>query len=154
MIPLLRAEMVKKRQWLSEEEIMDYYSIGQCTPGIVAVNVAIFIGNKLRGFWSGVVAAIGVALPSFLIIVVLANVLEEYMDNEYVSSAFAGIRIVVIALIIDITLSMGRIGIKDIATFAVFVVAIGLSLLMNISSVYIVVGAAALGLLIRRGNIK
>ena len=93
MIPLLQAELVRKKKWSSDEELMDYYCIGQSTPGIIAINVATFIGYKRARSTGAVVATLGMVSPSLIIIMSLAHVLNLYMDNPYVAHAFAGIRI-------------------------------------------------------------
>ena len=108
MIPLLSAELAKKKRWTTDEELMDYYSIGQCTPGIIAVNVSTFIGYKLKGVSGAVAATAGMVAPSVVIIIAIANAVSFYMKNEYVAHAFAGIRIVVIALIFDVVLVSGH----------------------------------------------
>jgi len=152
MLPLLKAELIERKHWLSEHEVMDYYSISQCTPGIVAVNMAIFIGYKMKGFIGSLFAVVGVVTPSLIIIIAIANALTEYRDNLYISHAFAGIRIVVIALIFDVIISMWRASISSFITGLVFVLAVGLCLWGNVYPAYIVVGAAVLGLLLRRGR--
>ena len=88
MLPILKNEAVEKRKWISEEELLNYYSIGQCTPGIIAVNAASFIGYQLRGFWGMIWATLGVISPSVVIILLVAMLLRQYMDNQYVQWAF------------------------------------------------------------------
>lgn len=102
MLPLLQAEIVKKRRWATDEELLDLYSIGQCTPGIISVNVATFMGYRQAGIAGACAATLGMVMPSLIIITLLAAVLDRYMHNRYVSYAFAGIRICVVALILDI----------------------------------------------------
>ncbi len=149
MIPLLQAELVEKKKWVSDEEIMDYYSIGQCTPGIIAVNVATFIGYKMKNISGAVAATTGIITPSFLIIIGLANVLELYMENRYVAHAFAGIRIVVIALIFDVILSMRKKGIGSLLQGTIFVLSMLGLLWLGASPVMVVAAAAVIGLGVR-----
>ena len=114
MLPILKDEAVEKQKWISEEELLNYYSIGQCTPGIIAVNAASFIGYKLRGVAGLISATLGVISPSLIIIVLIAALLSNFMDNQYVQWAFGGIRISVIALIINTVIDMWKKGVKDI----------------------------------------
>ena len=93
MIPILEREIVDKHGWATEEELMDYYAVGQCTPGIIAVNTATFIGYKLLGAPGGIVATLGVIFPSVVIITVIAGVLKTFAEVPAVKSAFAGIRV-------------------------------------------------------------
>lgn len=151
MLPLMQAELVNKKKWVSDEEILDYYSIGQCTPGIIAVNVSTFIGYKLKGIGGAIVALLGIITPSLIIIISLANVLEQYMENKYVEYAFAGIRIVVIALIFDVTISLWRQAVSDNVTKVIFIAALALLIGLSISPVQLVVGAALLGLFLKKG---
>lgn len=145
MIPLLQAELVERKKWTTDEEIMDYYSIGQCTPGIIAVNVATFIGYKLKKITGAVVATAGIVAPSIIIIVALANIISLYMANPYVAHAFAGIRIVVIALIADVVLGMRKKAIGNVFQGAVFVVALTLLVAAGVSPAVVVVAAAVAG---------
>lgn len=154
MIPLLKAELVERKKWISDDEIMDYYSIGQCTPGIIAINVSTFIGYKLKGFIGAIFAMAGMLTPSLIIIISIANVLEEYMENQYIVHAFSGIRIVVIALIFDVVLSMWKNGVTDYITGFIFVLALGLLVGLAISPVFVVFGAALIGLILRKGAEK
>ena len=143
MLPILKDETVEKRRWITEEELLNYYSIGQCTPGIIAVNAASFIGYKLRGFWGMIWATLGVISPSVIIILLVAMLLRQYMDNQYVQWAFDGIRVSVIALIIDTVAGMWTKGICRIRDYVVFGLAAILLLFFNLSAVAIVILAAA-----------
>ena len=113
MLPLLQAEIVKKRRWATDEELLDLYSIGQCTPGIISVNVATFMGYRQAGIAGACAATLGMVMPSLIIITLLAAVLDRYMHNRYVSYAFTGIRICVVALILDIIYDLWKKGITD-----------------------------------------
>ena len=93
MLPILQREVVEKKSWAMEEELMDYYAIGQCTPGIIAVNVATFIGQKFMGTLGGIFATLGVIAPSLVIISLLAGVIEAFSHIVWVQHAFGGIRI-------------------------------------------------------------
>lgn len=154
MLPLLQSEIVKKRNWSSDEELLDLYSIGQCTPGIIAINVATFIGYRRAGIRGGLAATLGMVFPSLIIISLIAAVLSRYMYNRYVIYAFAGIRICVVALILDIVYSLWKKGISDYFGAVIFVAALGLLLAFNLSAVWIVVLAAGAGLLVKGRRIQ
>ena len=143
MLPILKNEAVEKRKWITEEELLNYYSIGQCTPGIIAVNAASFIGYQLRGFWGMIWATLGVISPSIIIILLVAMLLRQYMDNQYVQWSFDGIRVSVIALIVDTVIGMWKKGICNVRDYLVFGLAAVLLLFFNLSAVAIVILAAA-----------
>ena len=145
MLPLLEEDLNKKRGWVTTEELMDYFAIGQCTPGIIAVNAASFIGYKLRGLAGLISATLGVISPSLIIIVMIAALLSRYMDNQYVQWAFGGIRISVIALIINTVIDMWKKGVKDIRGYVVFLCAAGLLWCFKLSAIVIVILAALSG---------
>lgn len=148
MLPLLQAEIVKKRRWATDEELLDLYSIGQCTPGIISVNVATFMGYRQAGIAGACAATLGMVMPSLIIITLLAAVLDRYMHNRYVSYAFAGIRICVVVLILDIIYDLWKKGITDYKGAGIFAGALLLLLGFNLSAVWIVIlaGIAGLGL--------
>lgn len=154
MLPLLQAELVKKRRWVSDEELMDLYSIGQCTPGIIAINVATYIGYRRLGISGAITATLGMIAPSLLIITLIAAVLERFMYDRYVAYAFAGIRICVVALILDIIYELWKKGIKDYRGAVIFAAALLLLVGLNLSAVWIVLLAGAAGLWMPRGAAK
>ncbi|MCF0238101.1 MAG: chromate transporter, partial [Sphaerochaetaceae bacterium] len=106
MIPLLERQCCTKHKWSSSEEILEYYAVSQCTPGIIAVNVATFIGYKVRGIIGAIVGTLGLVCPSILIITFLANLISMFQDNIYVLKAFSGIRVAVCALLISAVLNV------------------------------------------------
>jgi chromate transporter len=108
MLPMLQRELVDNRGWVEEEELMDYYAIGQCTPGVIAVNTSTFIGHKLAGIPGALAASLGFISPSILIITVIAAFLESFASNVYVAHALAGIRVCVCVLILDSVLKLGK----------------------------------------------
>ena len=101
MLPILQREVVERKGWVSEEELMDYFAIGQCTPGIIAVNTATFVGQKLKGVAGGILATLGVVFPSLVIISLLAGMIEAFSHIAWVQHAFGGIRICVCVLILN-----------------------------------------------------
>ena len=147
MLPILKKEAVEKQKWISEEELLNYYSIGQCTPGIIAVNAASFIGYKQRKISGLISATLGVVSPSLIIIVLVAALLRQYMDNPYVQQAFGGIRISVIALIIDTVWDMWQKGVKNLRDYLVFGVAALLLWFFDLSAIAIVILAVGASLI-------
>lgn len=152
MLPLLKAEVVTKRRFVSEEELLDLYSIGQCTPGIISINVATFIGYQQKGIKGAVAATFGIVMPSLIIITLVASVLKNFMDNRYVAYAFAGVKICVAALIADIIYDLAKKNIKNYMAAAVFIGALILMVAYNLSAVWIVIIAAVVALF--SGEIK
>ena len=108
MLPILRREIVQKHKWMDEETIMDYYALSQGLPGIIAVNVSVFIGYKQRKVSGAVAAALGMVSPCIIIISIIAFFLSNFQDNVYVQHALAGISVCVAALILDAVISMWK----------------------------------------------
>ena len=150
MIPLLQAELVERKKWLEEKEIMDYYSIGQCTPGIIAVNVSTFTGYKLAGIMGAIFATLGIITPSIIIILSIANAINLFINNTYIEHAFNGIRIVVIALIFDVIIKMWQKNIKTKIQMLIFVIALFAALWFSVSPVFVIITAAVIGILLTR----
>ena len=149
MLPILQREIVDKKGWATEEELMDYFAIGQCTPGIIAVNTATFIGQKLRGIPGGIVTSLGVVFPSLIIISLLAGVIEAFSHLVWVQNAFGGIRVCVCVLILNAVTKLYKKAVVDKLTFVIFLlVALG-SFLLDLSPVIFVVLAAMAGILLK-----
>ena len=108
MLPILQREIVEKRDWCSDGELSDYFAIGQCTPGVIAVNTATFLGHKRGGNLGGVVATLGVVFPSVIIITILAAFLQNFAGIPAVQHAFAGVRACVVALIASSVLKLRK----------------------------------------------
>lgn len=150
MLPFLQREIVEKNKWATEEEIMDYFAIGQCTPGVIAVNTATFIGYKLAGVLGGIFATLGVIFPSLVIISIIAAFIRNFADIEAVQHAMNGIQICVCALILDATIKLAKKSFADAYCIAIFAITIAVSLFTGISAVFIVIGAGLLGIIINR----
>lgn len=149
MLPMLKFELVSKREWVTEDEILDYYAVGQCTPGIIAVNVATFIGYKKAGIIGGIISTVGIVTPSVIIITLIATVLKNFMDNVYVVSALTGIRGVVCALLINTVYLLARKSIEDVWCAIIFVGVIVAGFFFGLPSVAIVVISGILGVIIQ-----
>lgn len=128
MLPLLQTELVMRRKWLTEEQLMDYYSIGQSTPGIIAVNLATFTGYMRGGLLGAIVATVSLVTMPIIIILSLANILSLYMENPYVAKAFTGIRIVVVALIAEAVCKLWPTAVKTKIDVLFFIIALGLAI--------------------------
>ena len=148
MLPMIQREVVEKRHWATEEEVMDYYAIGQCTPGIIAVNTATFVGCKQRGVLGGIVATLGMVFPSLVIITVIAAFIQGFSSLPIVVNAFAGIRVCVSVLIINAVVKLWKSGVVDKITFGIFLVVLAASLFLDLSPILFVVLAALAGILI------
>lgn len=144
MLPMLEREIVQKRKWVTQEDLLNYFAIGQCTPGIIAVNTATFVGHKTKGFWGSIIATLGVVAPSIVIITVIAMVLENFMDIAWVQHAFAGIRVAVCALITASVIKLVKTNVKAYWHIALAVVAFVVVAFVKLSPVYVVVGCAVL----------
>lgn len=150
MLPMIQNEVIDKHHWATEEEIMNYYAIGQCTPGIIAVNTATFVGYYLKGVVGGVIATLGVISPSVIIITVIAALISNFMEIEMVKHALLGINVAVCALMIKSISGLWKKSIKNIGSFTVFVIALLLSVLTDISTVYLVILSGILGVVLSR----
>ena len=154
MIPILEREIVDRHGWATEEELMDYYAVGQCTPGVIAVNTATFIGYKTAGTLGGIVATLGVIFPSVVIITVIAGILTSFAEVPAVKSAFAGIRVCVCVLIFNAVLKLWKKAVVDKATLALFLGVFLLSAFFSVSPVVFVVFCAAAGILLTRWGVR
>ncbi len=149
MLPILQREVVEKRGWATENELVDYFAIGQCTPGIIAVNTATFIGNKRRGVLGGIVATLGLVFPSMVIITLIALFLKNFADIEFVKHAFAGIRVCVCVLILDAVVKLGKKSIIDHRCIVIFLVILALSLLTPVTPALLVIIAGVAGIFLK-----
>lgn len=155
MLPILERECVEKRGWVTEEDLADYFAIGQCTPGIIAVNVSTFVGNKRKGALGGVAATVGFAFVPILLLLLIAAGLGYLLTYPVVRSAFAGIRVCVCVLILNAVLRLWKKSILDKKTFAIFAVIFLLSVFgdllpVKLSPAVYVVAAAAAGILLKK----
>lgn len=144
MIPLIQAEM-SRRGWISEDDLPDIVALSQSAPGVMAVNISIFAGHKLRGVKGSIAATLGSILPSFCIILAIAMFFTAFKDNPWVERAFKGIRPVVISLIAVPMVNMAR---KSCKTWWAWLLAVGalvLVSLLNVSPIYIIICVMVLG---------
>ena len=146
MLPILQREVCDNKKWATEEEIMDYYAIGQCTPGVIAVNTATFIGNKYKGILGGIIATLGMVFPSIVIIGLIATVITSFSSLEWVQHAFAGIRVCVCVLVVNATLKLWKKAIIDPLTLILFIAVFILSTFLDMSPVVYVIATAVIGM--------
>ena len=149
MLPILQREVVEHKGWATEEELMDYFAIGQCTPGVIAVNTATFAGRKVLGNVGGVVATLGVVFPSLIIISLLAGVITTFAEVAWVKNAFAGIRVCVCVLIFNAVVKLWKKSVVDKKTLALYAVILLASLLTDLSPVIFVLFAAVSGIVLQ-----
>lgn len=145
MLPILEREVVNNHDWATSDELMDYYAVGQCTPGAIAVNVSTFIGYKNRGIIGGIVATLGVIFPSVVIITLLASILKAFQNNAYVAKAFAGIRIAVCALLLTAVIKLIKKAVTNVTTAVIAVVSLLLEIFLGLSPVFIVASCIIIG---------
>ena len=154
MLPILQREVVENRKWVTEAEVLDYYAIGQCLPGIIMVNTMIFVGEKRKGKIGGIVAALGTVCPALIIITVIAALLTNFADSEIVKKAFAGIRVCVCVLIFNAVVKLWKSSVIDWKCFVIFALVAVLSLVTSITPVIFVVAAAVCGIVIKSLGVK
>lgn len=147
MLPMLEHELVDKRNWITSEELLDCYAIGQCTPGIIAVNTATFVGYKKDKVLGGIFATLGMVCPSLIIITLIASVLNNFMDNVWFQHALMGIRGVVCALLLNTVFNLGKKSLKTKFAWIIFAVILLIALFLNIPTVLMVIFAAIAGLI-------
>lgn len=145
MLPILQREVVENKGWATEEKLADYYAVGQCTPGIIAVNTATFIGYKERGIAGGVAATLGIAFPSVVIICILAGLITNFAHIPAVGNAFAGIRVCVTVLIFNAVCKLWKGAVTGRLTFLIFLAVAVLSYFFHVSPAILVLSAAAIG---------
>ena len=155
MLPMLQRELVESKQWLTEEEILNYFAIGQCTPGIIAVNVATFCGYKRAGLSGAIVSTIGIVCPSWIVITLIAGSISRFSDIVWIQRAMKGVYVAVAALLARAVFTFGK---KIITDFVTAGIAAGAFLAMsvwNISGILIVLAAGIIGFcaqIIRNGK--
>ncbi|MBQ8821366.1 MAG: chromate transporter [Lachnospiraceae bacterium] len=155
MLPMLTHELVEKKDWVTEDELLDYYAVGQCTPGIIAVNTATFVGYKRKGVMGGIFATLGMISPSLIIISILAMFLNQWLSNVWVSHAVNGIKVVVCALMLNTIVTMAKKSIVSALSGAVAVIAFLLALFTPVPTVLIVIIAGVLGIILyKTGGLK
>lgn len=148
MLPMLQKEVVENKKWATEDELLDYFAIGQCTPGIIAVNTATFIGYKQKGVLGAIFTTAGVIFPSIVIVMAIASFLTNFSHIPQIQQAFGAIRVVVCVLIFNAVMRMGK---KTVVDFFCGVLAIGafiFSAFFSLSPVLVVLIAGGIGFIL------
>ena len=155
MLPMLQKELVESKKWLTEEEILNYFAIGQCTPGIIAVNVATFCGYKRAGLSGAIVSTIGIVCPSWIVITLIAGSISRFSDIVWIQRAMKGVYVAVAALLARAVFTFGKKIITDFVTAGIAVGAFLAMSMWNISGILIVLAAGIIGFcaqIIRNGK--
>ena len=148
MLPMLERELIEKRNWISEEELLDCYAIGQCTPGIIAVNTATFVGYKKAGIAGGIFSTLGMISPSIIVISIIANFLREFMDNKWFIHAMMGVRGVVCALLMNTVINLGKKSLKNLTTWLIAIAILLLAFFTKLPTIILVLMSASTGIII------
>lgn len=146
MLPFFQQELVEKKGWLTDEELLDLNAVAQCTPGVIAVNTATFCGYQTRGLTGAVFATLGILTPPVLIVLVISAFFWTYADNLWVQYALTGIRACVCALIINSTVKLYKKAVLDVPTLLIFLAAFVLAAFVGLSPAILVIAAGAVGL--------
>ncbi len=150
MLPVIQKELVEKRGWATDEELMDYLAIGQCTPGLIAINTATFIGEKRKGVIGGIIATLGFVTPALIIIMIVAALLQNFADYPAVQNAFAGIRVCVCVLIVNAVLKLWKKSVTDKITLLIFAAVFLLTVFTAVSPAVLVIVSGVAGIFIKQ----
>lgn len=148
MLPIIQRDIVEKRGWATKEEIADYYAIGQCTPGIIAINTATFVGYKRKGVPGGIIATLGFVTPALIIITIIAAVLSNFAHLAVVKNAFAGIRVCVCILILNAVINLWKNSVTDAPSLLIFLAVAAVSIIFSVSPAVMVLLAGVAGIII------
>lgn len=146
MIPLIQNEAVEKRHWVTDEDILDIIAIAESTPGPIAINSATFVGYKAAGVLGSMCATLGVVLPSFVIILLLSYVLQQFQELKPVVYAFNGIRAGVLALLVKALWTMYKKSPKGWPAYVVMAGAFVLTAIFDVNVIFVIIGCAVFGL--------
>jgi len=152
ILPLYEAELADKKKWVGHEEILDVYAVGQSVPGVIAINTATLLGYRVGGRLGGLMAAFGVILPAFLVILFVAIVLPQFKDYRVVRAVLMGIRPAVAALILRAAIRIGKRSLLDWVTWSLATMAVVLMLFTAVHPAILIGGSALLGLGIYLGS--
>lgn len=150
ILPIIERELVVKKGWTTMDEVIDYYTIGQVTPGVIAVNVSTFIGYKRNGIMGGIAGTLAFVFPSFIIVTLIAAFLTSFQDIPVVRHAFGGVRVAVGALVLDTVIKMIRGFYRDFKAVTLFAIALGVAAVLSPSPVFVVAGAGIAGFFLYR----
>ena len=150
MLPLLKYELCETKKWITEEKLLDCYAIGQCTPGIIAVNTATYVGYLKRGVLGGIIATLGMVSPSVIIITVVATFLQNFMEVAIIQHALMGIRGAVCALMLNTVVSLAKKSLISKVNIDICAVALILALFTNIPTIALIIIAGVVGVVVEK----
>ena len=150
MLPILERDLVENRRWATEGELLDYFAIGQATPGIIAVNVATFIGYKKARVIGGCVATFGMVCPSLIIITLIALFISNFADIWWVQKALTGINVAVAAILTSAVYKFAKKSVKDVFGFCLLVISFVAIFVFNVGTIWVIIGSALLGIILAR----
>lgn len=145
MMPMIQKELIEKRNWMTDDELLDYYAVGQSTPGIVAVNVSTFVGYKQCGILGGFVATFGMVTPSIVIIMLIATFISSIQNYPYVQKALKGINVAVAALLTNVIVTFVKKSVKSVIAAVGMMTAFVLVFFLKLPSFVIILAAIVLG---------
>ena len=156
MLPILERELIEKRKWTTDEELMNWYAISQVTPGVIAVNVSTFIGQKIMGTIGGIISTLGIVTPSLIIITIIALFINNFAEIVWVQKALTGINVAVAAILSKAAFTFAKKSIKNVLGIVLFVISFILIFFFKVNTVWIILGSALLGVVIAgcRGDYK
>jgi chromate transporter len=146
MVPLFEGEFCTKRNWVTQEDMMNMVALSQSVPGAIAINCSVLVGYRLRGVKGAIVAVLGSMLPSLITLTIITFIYQQFRDNIYVSAALRGVRAAVVALLVSAFWKFTKPFRKDVIVLVAFAAALLLSLLTDINSIYIILGAIVYGI--------
>lgn len=149
LIPLMQKNLIEKRMWITQEELTDFYALSQSIPGIIAANISTFVGYKLRGKTGALLALTGIITSPVISILLIAAIIDILLKISYIQSIFWGVGIAVIILVFLSIKEMWNHSVNDIPTWIIFLASCGLSLFLNISPVYIIIGSMIFGVIVK-----
>lgn len=154
MMPMMQRELIQNRHWLTEDELIDYYAVGQSTPGIVAANVATFVGYKQFGVFGGILATLGIVTPSLVIIMILATFINSIDKYPVVQKALKGINVAVAALLTQVIVNFSKKTIKNWVNIIFMVLAFVLIFLFHVPSFWLILFGITTGVVLTFVNTK
>jgi chromate transporter len=145
MLPLIRRELVERKKWISDEDMLDMLALAECTPGVIAVNSATYVGYSVGGFWGSLLATIGVILPSIIVITIISFFYQAFLENKVITQIFYGVRIGAVVLILNALMKLYKVLKKDYMSYGFIVVALVFALLLDIPTITIIIFGMLIG---------
>lgn len=145
MLPLIRRELAERKKWISDEDMLDMLALAECTPGVIAVNSATYVGYSVGGFWGSLLATIGVILPSIIVITIISFFYQTFLENKVITQIFYGVRIGAVVLILNALMKLYKVLKKDYMSYGFIVVALVFALLLDIPTITIIIFGMLIG---------